>query len=299
MICHFVRAIDEEKIEYPLYGKPIEITDAPYTAAIYVLEFYECLGSYIKEYWILTSGYCIVTRVAKDVTVVMGTNKINDIAQKRNVTRLIVHPGYVAVPLKNDIGILWIESPFKIGKSVKIIPIGNKPLNIKQTCFLVGWGLGVNRSNDLFYDTEPILLRKVEIQPIETKQCKKSLKKELERYGKDLIDEKVFCAKGNACIEDIGAALICEDTQVGIASMIIRECGNGAPSLYSNLFEFKPWIDVSSIPELAGASGCLLGSSKYSVYFLTSIVHVVAASSMLFPSAKPWASANSVYGCAQ
>lgn len=103
----------ENTTQLPMQGKLIGIQKAPYVAAIYELEFYKCTGSYISNLWVLTSGYCIVGKLVRDLTVVMGTNEVNRIGDKKDVVMLVLHPNYTAVPLQNDVGLIGVASPFR------------------------------------------------------------------------------------------------------------------------------------------------------------------------------------------
>lgn len=93
-------------------GELIEIMQAPYTAAIYLGELYRCTGSLIKRQWVLTSGYCAMGGLPDEFKVMMGSKELNDLKNIEEVIKVVVHPDFVSMPLKNDVGLLGLKKSF-------------------------------------------------------------------------------------------------------------------------------------------------------------------------------------------
>lgn len=139
-----------------------------------------------------------------------------------------------------------------MGKIIDVIELTATPFdpNKVETCNLAGWGSEANRTQEILVDDVPVLLRRVNMELVKQKSCKKNFTELTIRFGMEVVDDTTICAKGthgDVCLGDLGAALICQKKQIGITSLLVKECGSNLISLYTQVYQFKPWIEESMV----------------------------------------------------
>lgn len=92
-----------------------------------------CFNNYLKY-------SLIYSQEPKGMTVVTGTNLLSEGGDSYDAETLIVHPGYLAFTITNDIALIKLKDPIKYGEKVSNIKLPTKDTTAKTQLTLSGWG---------------------------------------------------------------------------------------------------------------------------------------------------------------
>uniref|UniRef100_A0A8D0BIK3 Peptidase S1 domain-containing protein n=1 Tax=Salvator merianae TaxID=96440 RepID=A0A8D0BIK3_SALMN len=98
----------------------------PWQVLIYDKRLSRCGGALVDEHWILTAGHCL-GRYVWGVT---------ERKWEKETVKVIRHPDYEPVLLKNDIMLLRMEPPAILGDTIKIIPMAKECAPTGTKCSL-------------------------------------------------------------------------------------------------------------------------------------------------------------------
>lgn len=219
-----------------------------------------CGGTLISTRYVLTAAHC--TKFDRIKSVRLGENDIKtavdcnildgekDCApppQDIKVEKNIVHPQYSDRSKTNDIALLRLERPAKLGDSVGTIclPSGTKEQRAVNPSFLVvsGWGLTERNSS---FD----VLRFARVPPVSIEDCAPKIQNLINHVR---LGDSHVCAGGvdqvDNCAGDSGGPLqyISNQTskyiQYGIVSFGVKTCGEvSLPGVYTKVEHFISWI---------------------------------------------------------
>ncbi|XP_040325641.1 serine protease 52-like [Herpailurus yagouaroundi] len=167
----------------------------------------------------------------------------------KNLTRMkvdksIIHPYFDSWFLDNDIALLLLKSPFKLG--VKEVPICLSEVNDIQkwrNCWVTGWGITIPMQD------MTSRLQKVNIKLVKWETCSHKV---------PILTRNMLCAGSpqggkDTCQGDSGSPLVCQKNnhqsiwyQLGIVSWGVG-CGQKKlPGVYTKVSNYLSWIDTET-----------------------------------------------------
>ncbi|KAF7474554.1 Hypothetical predicted protein [Marmota monax] len=155
--------------------------------------------------------------------------------QVLRVTRQVPHPGYRSRTHENDLMLLRLEKPARLGRAVRPIPVAQSCASPGTSCRVSGWG--TTSSPEVRY---PTVLQCVNVDISSDQQCRKAYP--------GAITSGMVCAgvpQGgkDSCQGDSGGPLVCGEQLQGLVSWGMEHCGRpGYPGVYTNLCKYQNWI---------------------------------------------------------
>lgn len=147
----------------------ITLSSAPYQVSIQVKGRHECGGSIISQSFVLTAAHCTFITRARDVTVRVGTNKVQQEGEVFKVKRIKNYPFFNPFNYNNDFSIIELSTKitFITGVQEAIeLPPHDDPIEDGTLTLVSGWG-DTNK-----FDESSDLLRGVIVPTVNQKKCK-------------------------------------------------------------------------------------------------------------------------------
>ena len=233
------------RLPYIVNGQDAAPGEFPWQASLQLKnQGHICGASLVSEDWLVTASHCIVAPAAQ-YTVVLGAHDKDSRKLGKptayDVEQIYVHEGYVPGGDANQPhDITMIKLKVKVDTSSEYItpialPTSNSDLS---DCVISGWGSLFGIGTEL-----PDVLQKLEVLRLMPDMC--------ERYGiRGGYHTCVFHPGSSACTGDSGGPLACRQagawTLVGAASFVFGNCSVWAPTIYTNVFYYRDWINIIS-----------------------------------------------------
>ncbi|CAH0697303.1 unnamed protein product [Spodoptera exigua] len=260
-------------------GEATGIDQYPWTALIEYetqIPLLLCGGVLISGRYVVTAAHCIAGVTLKNGTpksVRLGdyniTNegpdcKLSEGGGKdctEGVTRIAIektipHPQYSPIETArwNDIGLIRLKEIAPYTDFIRPICLPTKDITISTnrnnffSMIVVGWGATENKQ---FSDVK----LEVEVPFVPLEECQTAYDTGINRSR--VLWKGQLCAGGkngtDSCKGDSGGPLMYENNKffelVGVVSFGKNPCGTqGAPGVYSNIYEYKDWINSVIVP---------------------------------------------------
>lgn len=194
-----------------------------------------CGGIILNESTILTAAHCVYDQ--RKVRIFPGVVDRLNLPKGYDSAKIIVHEQYDSENLYNDIAILKLKDKIYFSKHVYSINLPSSSPSVGQKAFVSGFGVKEDGKLSRWLKTFQVT---VEI----SKFC-------ILKYGNDYNSDLQICA-GNLfnsldfCTGDSGGPLYFKQfgtwIVLGIVSFTGKQCSDGFPSVYTNVFSYSPWI---------------------------------------------------------
>ncbi|XP_049540822.1 brachyurin-like [Anopheles darlingi] len=217
-----------------------------------------CGGSILTNLYVLTAAHCIVEGplnepITGGIAIIGAQNHIVvELSQQRipyEPSGIVAHPLYTLTNIRNDIGVVRLNSPITFNNLVQPVRLPARSDN-RQFGGLIGTVSGFGRTSDanpaisdvLMYTSNPVMINA---------DC-------ISYYNSDLIEPQNVCLSSaggrNVCNSDSGGPLTVQDDgslQIGVVSFgsVVTPgggCEENVPSVYARVTYYLEWIEANS-----------------------------------------------------
>ncbi|XP_065263532.1 ovochymase-1 [Emys orbicularis] len=235
-----VKAVSEEPGKPRVVGgSPALQMSWPWLVSLQYENEHFCGGSLIAEKWVLTAGHCNFS--AQTDRIVLGKTYLLPNIKGNNpvlVKAVHTHYNFSGFPSSNDLSLLELEKPIKLGDSIAIIclPDRDEEISIDARCLTAGWG-----TTEPGKDEYSIRLQQTNIPLLSNEAC-------VSYWGQDIKNTNICggAAGATACSGDSGGPLICIINGgyklIGVVSWGSDNCHPKSPTVYTRISAYRDWI---------------------------------------------------------
>ncbi|XP_043485155.1 chymotrypsin-2-like isoform X2 [Leptopilina heterotoma] len=210
----------------------------PYQVSLRKNNKHFCGGSIINENWILTAAHCLTGFNDSNIDVVAGTNTLDEGGVFYKSKKIIPHPNYSSILIRNDLGLIQLEKAIEFTDKIKSITLPTDDFSkFGNSAVLSGWG------TTSYPGKPPNELQHIFLTVIPQKEC---------LSANFRITNNNICTlnkKGEgACHGDSGGPLVADDVQIGIVSWG-KPCAKGQPDVFTRVYSYMNWINKHIKPD--------------------------------------------------
>jgi len=216
---------------------PIEKT--PYQVSLQVNGKHNCGGVIFSTKIIITAAHCLYKLHAKDLSIRAGSSTWNSGGSLIRVSEISVHEQYSSVTVLNDIALLLLSRPLKLGNRVQTISLASSEPEDGAIAIASGWGITES-------EEQPLHLKSVNVHIVSREECSQAYK---DKTNVNIFEEMICAAAPgkDACSKDSGGPLVHNEELVGIVSFGIRVSRKSCtdpkyPGVYVNVAKLHKWI---------------------------------------------------------
>lgn len=226
-------------------GEEVEVGSVPHQISFQYYGSHICGGSILNANWIITAAHCADVGSASSFSIVAGVHNIRTpeaTAQTVQVSAKVVHENYDDWTINNDIALLKLASPLKLGEDLRAqaVPLATHNVTEGTDATITGWGT-TSSGGSL-----PAALRTVTVPVVSDEKCR-------EAYGEEDIAHSMICAgheQGgkDSCQGDSGGPLVVKNEKgetvlAGIVSWGYGCAVAGYPGVYTEVSHFVDWVN--------------------------------------------------------
>ncbi|KAJ8664716.1 hypothetical protein QAD02_006378 [Eretmocerus hayati] len=213
------------------------VRNYPYVVGIWNHINFECVGSIISEYHVITTAACANNAIPNFGGYInAGSDYRNQNGTLHKIEQVITHEDYNETEVLNDIALIKVVEPFKFdGLRQKIELIyQNEEIKPKTKAIVATWG-----DTESGEDVEE--LREFKVFVISHKQCSGQYSWNGGLTDGEMCAGSRYFAKYILVCLDVGDPLVIDGRLVGLASWG-DNCAE-APYVYTKVSHYREWID--------------------------------------------------------
>ncbi|EDW40427.1 GL25238 [Drosophila persimilis] len=230
-------AVDLQRSPRVVGGHRSEVRHQPHMVNIRRNGNFECGGSLVTPYCVLTAAHCLVKGQPEDFVVRGGVTFLSDIRHARHVKNILLPSAYSHSTLDHDVALLQLQQPLK-APIARPIRLAIRSPRAGSFVRVSGWGLTDEGSTQL-----PNQLHSVHVRVMGRQECQKLYD------GYRNITESMYCASvpghKDACAADSGGPVVnANGLLVGVVSWgKANRCAHeDSPGVYSDVSYLSDWI---------------------------------------------------------